>query len=223
MPRHSSPRRLRRAVGVVMVEQPARLQRGEHRVERQPADGGDELGRTRVAQASHSTAVRWSCQLSIGPSGTARRALPEHERLALGAEADGDDRVGILVRQARRDGGLDAGPDLLRRLLDPARLRVRERERRRCRARRSLRRDRRGPPSSRSCPGRWRAASWRSVGRRARGLVPRRRCRRRSGRSARAGSRCCRWARTRRGTPRIRIGRAAARRRCWPPRRRGRR
>ena len=54
---------------VRVVEQPARLGGGEHRVERQAADAPRTVSSC-VAQPRAVGAVRWSCQLSIGPSGS---------------------------------------------------------------------------------------------------------------------------------------------------------
>ena len=189
MPRHSSPRR-RAAVRVVLVEQPARpwSPRTSGRAAARCAAGRPRR-RAGRRSACAGRAVRWSCQLSSGPTGSPVAPVPEHERLALGAEADRGDPAGVAARRgSRATAARDAGPDLARRPARPSPAAGG------CWPSGDRRRATIAPPASTSSAlvelvpwsiARIRSSAWPSPSRSPRGA---RRCRRRSGRSARAGT-----------------------------------
>ena len=112
VPRHSSPRRLR-------------ARSGSWASSSQRAFGAENIGSSGSPLTRARRARRALVAEPVAVGGRAlvlpaqqradaarRRALPQHERLALRAQADGGDAVGVLARQALRDGGLDAVPDL---------------------------------------------------------------------------------------------------------------
>jgi hypothetical protein len=112
------------ALAAVGVEEPAGLRGAEHGVEREAADRAD-LVRVLAQRAGVRALV---LPAEHGAERLARSAVPQQQRLALRAQADGGDRP--AVAEALRHGGLHAGPDLLGVLLDPARPRRREADRR---------------------------------------------------------------------------------------------
>ena len=198
MPRHSSPRRLRARSRVVAVEQPARLQRREHRVQRQPADLAHPVaGALRRAAGRSRPPVRWSCQRQQRrrPGARSRAPTARATRAACSARPPAT-RAGRRRSQAAGDGRAHAVARSRRPTAPPS------------------------PAAGCAMPsgapplatiGPWRSTSTRL--RRAGALVDReeqadqacasprtsriasRRSRRRSGRSARAGTRRCRSAR----------------------------
>ena len=209
------------AVGVVLVEQPAGLERGEHRVEREPGAGQDVVALARVLELVGAAGGA----LVLPAQGRTQRAqggaLPEHDRLALDAEAHPDDARAGHLRQARGDGLLHAGPQRVGVLLDPARAGVRLRDRHR-----GLGHDRAGAVDQHRL-GRAGALVDRQEEVSGRHDPPRpwrrRRCPRCSARSGRAGTTRCRSARTRCRRRGSAWGRAAPARRPRRPPPRGRR
>ena len=147
------------AVGVVGVEQPGGLRRREHRVDGQAAERAHALAGAFGAEPRAVGRRPLVLPAQQRADGVTARALPEHERLALRAQAHGGDGRAVLPVQAEGDGGADAVPDLGRRLLDPAGLRVGLPDGRRAASDDPARRRRRAPPWWRSSPGRSRAAS----------------------------------------------------------------
>ena len=106
-------------VGVVGVEQPGGLRRGEHRVQREAADLADALtvagGADLIAQVGAPAVL----PAEQGSDRTTGRPLPQQRRLALGTQPHREDAGGVVAAQAGRDGTPYGCPDLLGVLLGP--------------------------------------------------------------------------------------------------------
>ena len=114
-----------RAVGIVRVEQPGGFRRREHRIDGEAAQRADAVAGALPAQARAVRRRSLVLPAQQGADSIPAAALPEHERLALRAQADGGDGCGVVPGKAIRHGRPHAVPDLSRRLLDPGGLRVR--------------------------------------------------------------------------------------------------